>query len=245
MTTTSNTSGSTSPTRKVALVAGASRGIGADTARAFARAGYAVVLGARDDEALAGVAADIEQRGGQCASPPSPTSATPIPCAPLVDLAVRHVRPARRGVQQRHRRADAGPARRPRSRRLRPRHPHQRPRHLPRDEVRDPRHARTGRRRDRQHGLGRRRAGDDQPRRVRRGQGRHHRAHRGRRARLRESQHPRERRRARADPHLPPRAGRSGSATPRRTVGAHAPASAPPTRSPTWCSGSAPTARRS
>ena len=35
---------------RVALVAGASRGIGADVARAFAAAGYAVVLGARDTE---------------------------------------------------------------------------------------------------------------------------------------------------------------------------------------------------
>ena len=31
---------------RVALVAGASRGIGADTAKAFAAAGYAVALGA-------------------------------------------------------------------------------------------------------------------------------------------------------------------------------------------------------
>src|SRR5438093_1086314 len=40
---------------KVALVAGGSRGIGADAARAFADAGYAVVLGARDPEALQAV----------------------------------------------------------------------------------------------------------------------------------------------------------------------------------------------
>jgi NAD(P)-dependent dehydrogenase (short-subunit alcohol dehydrogenase family) len=46
-------------------VAGASRGIGADTAKAFARAGYAVVLGARDAEALRAVVDDIEARGGR------------------------------------------------------------------------------------------------------------------------------------------------------------------------------------
>ncbi|MEW2519065.1 SDR family NAD(P)-dependent oxidoreductase [Actinacidiphila alni] len=50
---------------KVALVAGASRGIGADTARAFARAGAAVVLAARDSEALAGVADAIRAEGGR------------------------------------------------------------------------------------------------------------------------------------------------------------------------------------
>src|SRR3954453_322641 len=55
------------PEDRVALVAGASRGIGAETARAFARAGYAVVLGARDAAALAGVGEDIDRRGGGAA----------------------------------------------------------------------------------------------------------------------------------------------------------------------------------
>src|SRR4051794_8859918 len=54
----------TSSPERVALVAGASRGIGAETAKAFAAAGYAVVLGARDAEALAGVVHDIEAAGG-------------------------------------------------------------------------------------------------------------------------------------------------------------------------------------
>jgi NAD(P)-dependent dehydrogenase (short-subunit alcohol dehydrogenase family) len=49
----------------VALVAGASRGIGADTARAFAAAGYAVALGARDGEALERVVGDITSGGGR------------------------------------------------------------------------------------------------------------------------------------------------------------------------------------
>src|SRR2546421_492467 len=44
---------------RVALVAGASRGIGAETAKAFARDGYAVVLGARDGEALAHGGGDV------------------------------------------------------------------------------------------------------------------------------------------------------------------------------------------
>jgi len=50
---------------KVAVVAGASRGIGADTAKAFADAGYAVVLGARDAAALQRVADDITDGGGR------------------------------------------------------------------------------------------------------------------------------------------------------------------------------------
>ena len=50
---------------RVALVAGASRGIGAATAQAFAAAGAAVVLGARDIAALEAVAGDIEAQGGR------------------------------------------------------------------------------------------------------------------------------------------------------------------------------------
>jgi NAD(P)-dependent dehydrogenase (short-subunit alcohol dehydrogenase family) len=49
----------------VALVAGASRGIGAATALAFARSGAAVVLAARDEAALAGVAERIRAEGGR------------------------------------------------------------------------------------------------------------------------------------------------------------------------------------
>jgi NAD(P)-dependent dehydrogenase (short-subunit alcohol dehydrogenase family) len=56
---------------KVALVVGASRGIGADTARAFARAGAAVVLAARDEHALAAVAEGIRAEGGQAISVPT------------------------------------------------------------------------------------------------------------------------------------------------------------------------------
>ena len=50
---------------RVALVAGASRGIGAATAEAFAAAGAAVVLGGRDTAALESVASRIRSRGGQ------------------------------------------------------------------------------------------------------------------------------------------------------------------------------------
>jgi len=50
---------------RVALVVGASRGIGAATAEAFAAAGAAVVLAARDTTALKSVAEGIEARGGR------------------------------------------------------------------------------------------------------------------------------------------------------------------------------------
>jgi len=50
---------------RVALVAGASRGIGAAAARAFAAAGASVVLGSRDIGALESVARDIEADGGR------------------------------------------------------------------------------------------------------------------------------------------------------------------------------------
>jgi NAD(P)-dependent dehydrogenase (short-subunit alcohol dehydrogenase family) len=55
---------------KVALIAGASRGIGEGTGRAFARAGAAVVLAARDEQALRVIAEDIRSAGGQAAALP-------------------------------------------------------------------------------------------------------------------------------------------------------------------------------
>jgi len=50
---------------RVALVAGASKGIGAVTAEAFAAAGAAVVLGARDAAAVEAVASRIRSAGGE------------------------------------------------------------------------------------------------------------------------------------------------------------------------------------
>ena len=54
--------------QRVALVAGASRGIGADTAKAFVRAGYAVVLGAHGTDALERAVDEIEAQGGRAVS---------------------------------------------------------------------------------------------------------------------------------------------------------------------------------
>ena len=57
--------------QRVALVVGASRGIGAVTAKAFARAGAAVVVAARDVAALDVVAAEIEAEGGRALALPT------------------------------------------------------------------------------------------------------------------------------------------------------------------------------
>jgi NAD(P)-dependent dehydrogenase (short-subunit alcohol dehydrogenase family) len=56
---------------RVALVCGASKGIGAVTAAAFAEAGAAVVLAARDAAALEAVAAKIRAAGGQASAVPA------------------------------------------------------------------------------------------------------------------------------------------------------------------------------
>jgi NAD(P)-dependent dehydrogenase (short-subunit alcohol dehydrogenase family) len=71
MTTPTTTPPRPSLDGKVALVAGASRGIGAVTARAFARAGAAVVLAARDKDALESVAEGIRADGGKALAVPT------------------------------------------------------------------------------------------------------------------------------------------------------------------------------
>jgi NAD(P)-dependent dehydrogenase (short-subunit alcohol dehydrogenase family) len=59
---------------RVAIVTGASRGIGAATSAAIAAAGAHVVLAARDGEALAAVARSIQAAGGQATSVPTDVS---------------------------------------------------------------------------------------------------------------------------------------------------------------------------
>lgn len=56
---------------RVAIVTGASRGIGAATARALAAAGVAVVLAARDERALSALAGEITGAGGQAVAMPT------------------------------------------------------------------------------------------------------------------------------------------------------------------------------
>jgi NAD(P)-dependent dehydrogenase (short-subunit alcohol dehydrogenase family) len=59
---------------KVAIVTGASRGIGAAAARAFAAAGAAVVLAARDEHALVAVAGEIIANDGDALVVPTDVS---------------------------------------------------------------------------------------------------------------------------------------------------------------------------
>lgn len=56
---------------KVAIITGASRGIGAATARAFCDAGCAVGLAARDEAALIALAAELRDTGGQALAVPT------------------------------------------------------------------------------------------------------------------------------------------------------------------------------
>jgi NAD(P)-dependent dehydrogenase (short-subunit alcohol dehydrogenase family) len=70
MDSTRERSQTAAPTRpllegRVAIITGASRGIGATAARLFADAGAAVVLAARGQEALATVVSDIQTSGGR------------------------------------------------------------------------------------------------------------------------------------------------------------------------------------
>jgi NAD(P)-dependent dehydrogenase (short-subunit alcohol dehydrogenase family) len=73
--------------QRVALVTGASRGIGAATAKAFASAGYAIVLGARDASALDRVADEIRATGGRALAAKTDVGDTDSMRA-LVDVAV-------------------------------------------------------------------------------------------------------------------------------------------------------------
>ena len=73
-TTATTTSGAEAARRlegKVAIVTGASRGIGAAVARAFSAAGAAVALAARDEDALAALADELSAAGGRALAVPT------------------------------------------------------------------------------------------------------------------------------------------------------------------------------
>src|SRR5438128_6297962 len=79
---------STDLTGSTALVAGASKGIGAATASVFAAAGAAVVLAARDEAAVQRLAAEITDQGGRAVGVRTDVS-DPDSMSAAVDLAVR------------------------------------------------------------------------------------------------------------------------------------------------------------
>lgn len=72
---------------RVALVAGASKGIGADAARAFAAAGAAVVVGSRDLDRLNALVAEITDAGGRALARRTDVT-DPASSQGLVDAAV-------------------------------------------------------------------------------------------------------------------------------------------------------------
>ena len=72
---------------RAAIITGASRGIGAATARAFVAAGAAVALAARDGAALAALADELSSNGGRAIAVPTDV-ADPASVERLVDQAV-------------------------------------------------------------------------------------------------------------------------------------------------------------
>jgi NADP-dependent 3-hydroxy acid dehydrogenase YdfG len=85
---------------KVAIVTGASRGIGAAAARAFAAAGATVVLAARSTRDLNEVAAQITADGGGALAVPTDVG-DPAATERLVARTPGGVRAPRRRLQQR------------------------------------------------------------------------------------------------------------------------------------------------
>jgi NAD(P)-dependent dehydrogenase (short-subunit alcohol dehydrogenase family) len=74
---------------KVAVITGASRGIGAAVARAFSNAGAAVALAARDETTLARLAAELNNAGGNALAIPT-DAGDPVAVAQLIKRTVAH-----------------------------------------------------------------------------------------------------------------------------------------------------------
>ena len=99
---------------RLAVVTGASRGIGAATAEAIAAAGAHVVLAARDREALDGIAGRIRDSGGEAT--PAPTDVSKVDEVERLFAAVEAAGESR-GSRLRGRRAEVGAIRARRRRR--------------------------------------------------------------------------------------------------------------------------------
>jgi NAD(P)-dependent dehydrogenase (short-subunit alcohol dehydrogenase family) len=78
---------------KVAIVTGASRGIGAASARAFAEAGATVVLAARTAQAIATVADEITAAGGTALAIPTDVTVRTTRASVFPDVANLPLRP--------------------------------------------------------------------------------------------------------------------------------------------------------
>ncbi len=98
---------------KVALVTGASRGLGRAIADAYAAAGALVVLNARDSDALGEAARQITAAGGRCESVPFDVADEAAQSAALSAVMARHGRldivVANAGIQHRQALVDFAP----------------------------------------------------------------------------------------------------------------------------------------
>ncbi len=140
---------------KVAIVTGASRGIGAAAARALAQAGASVMLAARSQNQAEANAQAINAAGGKALALECDVSDYTA-CQRLVDETTQHLGPARHPGQQRGcDRADQH-GRDSRSRRMGTEHRDQPDRRLLRDPRRAARHAGTWSRADHKRLLWRR-----------------------------------------------------------------------------------------
>lgn len=122
---------------KVALVTGASRGIGAAIAAVFADAGAQVVLAARDGDALARQAEAIRRSGGSAVAVPVDVASEDSVRALLAEFQDRFGGGRYRGQQCRRWREATDSARRMDQHRVRQCHRRQPARRVPLPEVRN------------------------------------------------------------------------------------------------------------